>query len=93
MTEPGDDFDPMAGLSWWDRLMVRRSIWWSGLWEFYCPACDVSYTRRERREHRSCRCGFSRPDTWTDGDREAFTTVVEAAAHRLGYDLRFEEKQ
>lgn len=80
---PPDDFDPIADLSWWDRLMVRRSIWWSGLWEFYCSACDVSYRRRERRVHRSCRCGISRPDTWTAEEREAFTAVVEAARRQM----------
>lgn len=54
------------------RIWVMERLW------RYCTACDVIYRSWDRR-HRSCHCGISRPDTWTDADRAAFGTIIDAA--------------
>lgn len=82
MTARDEDDDPMAGLSWWDRLMVRRDVWWWGLWHRYCIACDVIHHPWDRR-HRSCYCGISRPDTWSPEETEALRVIAEAAKQQI----------
>lgn len=73
--------DPMADLSWWDRLVIGAHVWWWGKRHKYCTACDVIHHPRDTA-HRSCYCGISSPDTWTDEDREAFGTIIEAARRK-----------
>ena len=78
---------PTANLTWWDRLVVALHGWWWSKRHRYCTACDVIHRPRDPA-HRSCHCGISRPDTWTDADRAAFRAIIDAARRKHGGESR-----